>query len=70
MEKGLLPSPNFVCLSTKQDSWYNDYQLFEVDIKSFMQDFPDISVKTWLPDLDEVCVWGRIPPKYIKQCKK
>lgn len=67
LEKGLLPTPNFVCLSTKQDSWYNDYALLAVDIETYMQDFPDIVVKTWLPELDEVCVWGKIPPDYIKQ---
>lgn len=65
MEKGLLPTPNFVCLSTNADSWYNEYSLLAIDIDTFMHDFPDILVKTWLPELDEVCVWGKIPAKYI-----
>ena len=70
LEKGLLPSPNFVCLSISPSSWYNKHSLLEVDIDQFIQDFPDIAVKTWLPELDEVCVWGTIPPKYIKYCEK
>jgi len=32
LEKGLLPSPNFVCLSISPSSWYNEHPLLEVDI--------------------------------------
>lgn len=32
LEKGLLPFPNFVCLSISPSSWYNEHSLLEVDI--------------------------------------
>lgn len=65
MKDGLIPSGAFVSLSEKPDSWYTDFPLLSVDIDSFMRDFPDVRVTTWLPELDEVCVWGTIPAKYI-----
>ena len=67
-EKGLLPSPNFVCLSENPKSWYQNYACLEVNIESFMKENPNVRITTWLPELDEICVWGMIPPKYIKEC--
>jgi len=66
MRHGLVPSGAFVSLSEKADSWYNDLPLFEVDIDSFMKDFPGVRVTTWKPKLDEVCVWANIPTKYLR----
>ena len=65
MENGLVPRYNFVCLSEGKDSWFNDYALLAIDIHAFMEDFPDVAVKTWQRELDEICVWGIIPAKYI-----
>lgn len=65
IKDGLIPSGAFVSLSEKPDSWYADFPLLSVDIDSFRRDFPDVRVTTWLPELDEVCVWGTIPAKYI-----
>ena len=39
--------------------------LLAIEIHAFMEDFPDVAVKTWQPELDEICVWGTIPAKYI-----
>ena len=66
---GLLPAHgNFVCLCEDPLSWYWDYARLAVDIDAFRRDNPGVRVTTWLPDLDEVCVWGTIPPKYIRLC--
>lgn len=65
MKRGLIPEYNFVCLSEGKDGWYNDYALLAIDIYAFMDHFPDVAVTTWQPDLDEICVWGIIPAKYI-----
>ena len=65
MENGFVPKYNFVCLSEGKDSWFNDYALLAIDMHAFMEDFHDVAVKTWQPDLDEICVWGTIPAKYI-----
>lgn len=66
---GLLPAHgNFVSLCENPLSWYRDYARLAVDIDAFRRDNPGVRVTTWLPDLDEVCVWGTIPPKYIRLC--
>ena len=39
--------------------------MLAIEIHAFMEDFPDVAVKTWQPELDEICVWGTIPAKYI-----
>lgn len=67
MQHGLIPSGAFVCLSEYPDSWFEDYALLSVDIERFMDDFPGIDVRTWQPELDEICVWGSIPPEYISK---
>ena len=66
LKDGLIPKPNFVSLSEGRDSWWIDLPLLSVDIDAFMRDFPDVQVTTWQPESDEICVWGKIPPKYIK----
>lgn len=67
-EKGLVPAYNFVCLCEDPLSWYQDYARLAVDIDAFRRDNPGVRITTWLPDLDEVCVWGTIPPEYIRLC--
>lgn len=68
---GLLPAHgNFVCLCEDPLSWYRDYARLIVDMDAFRRDSPGVRVTTWLPDLDEVCVWGTIPPKYIRLCDR
>lgn len=66
MENGLVPRYNFVCLSEGRYSWWSDLALVSVDIDAFRRDCPDVRITTWLPELDEICVWGKIPSKYIK----
>ena len=66
-EKGLIPSPNFVSLGSNPESWYRDFACLVVDIDMFMKENPGVRITTWLPELDEVCVWGTIPPKYLKE---
>ena len=64
-EKGLVPAYNFVSLCENPNSWYGDYARLIVDIEAFMKEYPEVRVTTWHPELDEICVWGRIPPKFI-----
>lgn len=57
----------FICLSEKPDSWFQVGQtLLSVDIDDL-----DCKITSWIPDgLDEVCVWGDIPPDRIKLHEK
>jgi len=66
MENGLVPRYNFVCLSEGRYSWWRDLALVSVDIDAFRRDCPDVRITTWQPELDEICVWGKIPSKYIR----
>ena len=56
----------FICLSEKPDSWFQVGQtLLSVDIDGL-----DCKITSWIPDgLDEVCVWGDIPPNRIRITK-
>ena len=59
----------FICLCESVDSWlgmFNKPCIFQVDIDSFMQDNPDVTVTTWQPQSDEICVWSDVPKEYIK----
>lgn len=56
----------FICLSERSDSWLKIGQvLLSVDIDGL-----DCKITSWIPDgLDEVCVWGDIPPNRIRITK-
>ena len=56
----------FICLSEKSDFWMVDgLTLLDVDIEGL-----DCKITTWIPErLDEVCVWGDIPPNRIRITK-
>ena len=66
LNMGLVPKYNFVCLSENKNSWWNDLPLFVVDIDAFIRDYQEVRITTWQPESDEICVWGIIPPKYIR----
>lgn len=67
VENGLVPR-NFICLSEDVNSWVTlGSAAFRIDIGSFMKDFPEVKVTTWLPESDEICVWGKIPAQYIER---
>lgn len=68
----------YVCLSEGRDTWKLDHNftdgtkfggknsiVLKIDIFKYMQDYPEIEVKTWQPQSDEINVYGNIPPKYI-----
>lgn len=58
-------SSAFISLSEHPDSWMQDgLVLLEVDIDGI-----GCMVRTWGNDLDEICVWGDIPPERIKVVK-
>jgi len=71
LEKGLLCGGlshrgSFVSLCEEWISWYEDgLAILEVDIDGI-----DCDIRTWLPQLDEVCVWGDIEPWRIRIFKK
>ena len=56
----------FICLSERSDSWFKIGQvLLSVDIDGL-----DCTITSWIPEgLDEVCVWGDIPPDRIRITK-
>ena len=59
----------FICLCEHFESWIDMFKnpvIFMVDINSFMKDNPSVNVTTWIPESDEICVWGDIPQRYIK----
>ena len=58
---------SFISLSEKPDSWMQDgLTLLDVDIDGL-----DCKITSWIPEgLDEVCVWGDIPPDRIKLHEK
>ena len=57
-------SSAFISLSENPDSWIQQGMvLLEVDIDGL-----DCPITTWKPELDEVCVWGDIPPERVKLC--
>ena len=54
----------FISLSEKPNSWIQSGMvLLEVDIDGL-----GCPITTWQPKLDEVCVWGDIPPDRVKLC--
>ena len=70
----------FICMSVDPNSWYNQDEedpeidswgtlgnaVFRIDIESYRRDNSEVEVTSWLPESDEVCVWGDIPAKYLK----
>ena len=52
----------FISLSERPDSWIQKgLVLLEVDVDGI-----GCKETTWLPQSDEICVWGDIPPERIK----
>lgn len=61
LKHGLVPNGAFVSLSENCSSWWKDgLALFAVDFDGL-----DLKMHTWLPELDEITVWGRIPAERI-----
>lgn len=59
----------FICLCENVQNWMSmfiDPIIFEIDIEKFMKDNSSVIIKTWQPNLDEICVWGDIPKEYIR----
>lgn len=70
----------FICMSADPNSWYNPNEedqeidswgtfgnaVFKIDIESYRRDNPEVTVTSWLPESDEICVWGDIPAKYLE----
>lgn len=65
-----LKAKAFICLAENPNSWkgYAD-GLVRVNIQKFMEENPAIKITTWLPELDEICVWGNINSKYLQEIK-
>lgn len=62
LRDGLVPSGAFVSLSERCDSWRRDGDaVLEVDIDGL-----GVEMHTFLPELDEITVFGRIEPSRIR----
>ena len=58
----------FICLCVDVNNWIDMFQdpiVFKIDINRFMEENPNVDIRTWQPDSDEVCVWSDIPTRYI-----
>lgn len=63
----------FICLCKNPNNWdglVNNPIIFEIDIRAYIKAYPHIKITTWLPQSDEICVWGDIPKEYIKYVNK
>lgn len=60
----------FICLCKNPANWHGlvaNPIIFKIDMQEYMKDYPYIRVTSWLPQSDEICVWGDIPKEYLKE---
>jgi len=68
LEEGLKCKSFYISLSESISAWsFLGQAVFTIDIERFIKENPSVKVTTWLPESDEICVWGNIPAEYIKE---
>ena len=71
LKNGLLRNGHaFICLCKDVNNWIGMFEnpfILKINIEAYVQDNPNIDIRTWQPQSDEICVWGDIPLKYISE---